>query len=302
MKTRFLRTGWLLALLACLQAGYGQADSAQGTLLRKKLIWGTAATTVIGHTGLYHIWYLDYPRQSFTWFNDNSGWMQMDKAGHAFSAFSIAHRGAEAWAATGASRKSAAVYGTLSALLFQTPIEVFDGFSAGYGASTGDLIANTAGALMAGFQHYRYGDASFLMRWSYAGSSYAAIRPNMLGSTLPERLLKDYNAQKYWISWHPRNTPVQGLPPWLGVSIGYSAKGMLGAEDNLWSDASGQVFDYTHVPRYRQWFLSPDIRLSRIPVRNKNLKSFFRLLDVYRLPMPALELSRGRLRMHAILF
>jgi len=287
-----------------LQAGgdlSSQSDTLQGRLERKSLIIGAASTTVIGHAVLYRVWYLDYPQQPFHWFNDNRGWLQMDKAGHAFSAFALAHRGAEAWKSTGANRKQSAIYGTACALLFQTPIEIFDGFSAGYGASYGDLIANTTGALLAGYQHYRLGDAPVLLRWSYAGSHYASIRPNMLGSNLPERMLKDYNAQRYWISWHPHE--VNGKwPKWLGLSLGYGANGMLGANANTWKDAAGNAFDFTHINRYRRWFIAPDIRLSRIPVRQKGLKMLFRMLDMYRLPMPALELSQGRLQMHPILF
>jgi uncharacterized protein YfiM (DUF2279 family) len=295
------------ALLCIAALGYcshltAQQDSATGRMERKKLIIGAASTTVIGHAFLYRLWYLDYPQQRFHWFNDNSGWLQMDKAGHAFSAFALAHKGAEAWKATGANQRQSALYGSLCAFAFQTPIEVFDGLSSGYGASAGDLVANTLGILLAGYQHYKYGDAPVLMRWSYAGSSFAEMRPNLLGSTLPERLLKDYNAQKYWLAWHPGNGFSANWPKWLGFSIGYGASGMLGANENRWKNANGNSFDFSHISRYRKWYFAPDIRLSRIPVRRKGLKTLFRMLDVYRLPLPAIELSQGRFHLRPLLF
>jgi uncharacterized protein YfiM (DUF2279 family) len=292
----------LLVILLYLAAGNTHAQdtlrSRQRTLISTGLGLGTVAT----HAGLYQMWYKDYPIQRFTWINDNAGWLQMDKAGHAFSAFSIAHISASVYRSTGLNRQRSAVYGTLWALGFQTPIEIFDGFSAGWGASSGDLTANTSGALLSGFQHYFLDDAPVLLRWRYGSSPYPAMRPGTLGGNPRERWLKDYNGQSYWLSYHIRKRDDSRWPAWLGIAAGYSANGMLGSEINRWTDAAGQLLDYTHVQRYRQWFIAPDIRFSRIRTRSAVLRTLFLALDVYRLPLPALELSQGRLHLHPMLF
>src|ERR1700757_2226381 len=36
---------------------------------------------------LSQVWYKDYPRTSFHFFNDNGEWLQMDKCGHATTAY-----------------------------------------------------------------------------------------------------------------------------------------------------------------------------------------------------------------------
>src|SRR5450432_2615611 len=45
---------------------------------------GIYAVTLVG---LSQLWYADYPRSSFHFFNDNGEWLQMDKAGHAYTAY-----------------------------------------------------------------------------------------------------------------------------------------------------------------------------------------------------------------------
>lgn len=295
---RRLGLGLCFLVAACSSLAQDSARSRE----RSYISIGLATGTVLTHAGLYQLWYKDYPTQRFTWINDNHGWMQMDKIGHGFSAFSIAHLSGSVYRSTGLSRQRSAVYGTLWALGFQTPIEVFDGFSAGWGASSGDLIANTGGALLAGMQHYFLDDAPVLLRWRYGSSPYPAMRPGTLGSNPRERWLKDYNGQSYWLSWHGRQRDDSRWPAWLGIAAGYSANGMLGSAENRWTDAAGQLQDYTHVQRYRQWFIAPDIRFSRIRTRSAVLRKIFLALDVYRLPLPAMELSQGRLRLHPLLF
>src|ERR1035437_7802121 len=40
------------------------------------------AAYVLSMSGLYELWYKDYPQSKFHLFNDNAEWMQMDKGGH----------------------------------------------------------------------------------------------------------------------------------------------------------------------------------------------------------------------------
>ncbi len=37
--------------------------------------------------GLYSAWYSNYPQTNFHFFNDNNEWKQVDKVGHAYSAY-----------------------------------------------------------------------------------------------------------------------------------------------------------------------------------------------------------------------
>ena len=56
-------------------------------IFNPKRTFSVVGTEIIGYTGtmvvLNNLWYKDYPRSSFHWFNDNQQWLQMDKMGHA---------------------------------------------------------------------------------------------------------------------------------------------------------------------------------------------------------------------------
>jgi hypothetical protein len=55
--------------------------------------------------------------------------------------------------------------------------------------------------------------------------------------------LKDYNGQTYWASANFKSFfPKSNLPPWLGVSVGYGAEGLFGAEENVDTDENGNVY------------------------------------------------------------
>lgn len=60
-------------------------DSLKG---RKQLVvyGGLGAATWV-HTLLYTAWYKNYPRGPFQFIDDSKEWLQMDKMGHAFSAY-----------------------------------------------------------------------------------------------------------------------------------------------------------------------------------------------------------------------
>jgi hypothetical protein len=46
------------------------------------------------------------------------------------------------------------------------------------------------------------------------------------------------------------------------------------------------------VERYRQWFFSLDVDMSKIKTKRKFLKGLFSVLNAVKIPFPALEYSR----------
>jgi len=95
--------------------------------------------------GLNSLWYKDYPRSKFHFFNDNREWLQMDKIGHGVTTYYLGKQGMDLMRWTGASEKQNRWLGGGIGFFYLTTIEVLDGFSEGWGASWGDLVANTAG-------------------------------------------------------------------------------------------------------------------------------------------------------------
>lgn len=254
--------------------------------------------TIAAHAGLYQLWYRGYPSSRFHFFNDNREWLQMDKCGHAFSSYYLGLSGIEAakWAGVPENRRwTWALFGSI----FQDPIELWDGLSSAWGASVGDLGANTFGTILSAGQEYLWHEQKIKMKFSYTASPYATIRPNALGSNFTERLLKDYNAQTYWLCYSPiRNKKFKCF----GLAFGYGANGMIGGEDNIWTDNQNIVHDRSDIKRYRQFYLGLDIDLTRIETKNNNLKTLLFVLNCIKLPSPAIELSNGKLKGHWMKF
>jgi hypothetical protein len=48
--------------------------------------------------------------------------------------------------------------------------------------------------------------------------AYAQYRPNVLGSSLAEQMLKDYNGQTYWLSIYTPSIKAQN-PKWLNLLL-----------------------------------------------------------------------------------
>jgi uncharacterized protein YfiM (DUF2279 family) len=258
---------------------------------------GLGGSTVV-HAGLYQMWYKDYPSSSFHFINDNKQWLQMDKFGHAYSAYYLSYTGIEAAQWAGVSSKNQWKWG-LFGLIFQTPIEVFDGFSAGWGASTGDLMANTFGSALCIGQHALWQEQKITMKFSYSPSSYRQERPNVLGNSFLTGLSKDYNGQSYWLCYSPlKNTKVD----FLGLGLGYGANGLLGGKENKWLDQNNQLVDRTDVKRYRQYYLSFDYNLTKIKTNNKTIKKILFVLNCIKLPSPALEFSNQKFKGHLLKF
>jgi hypothetical protein len=265
-------------------------------------VWGAS------YLALNQAWYKDYPKQSFHFFNDRKEWNQMDKGGHLWTAYQVSRLSYKLWKWAGLSDKKSAVWGGISAVAYQSIIEIQDGFSTEWGFSLSDMEANLVGA--AGFvvQQALWKDQRLQLKMSYWPYKYpddlVTRRDQLFGESLPERLLKDYNAQTYWLSANMNAFfPHSGFPKWLNIAAGYGSDGMLGGDDNKWTDRNGMDIDRSDVPRVRRYYLSLDVDLTKIKTRSKFLRTAFYLLNAVKIPAPALEMSStGKFSGHLLKF
>jgi uncharacterized protein YfiM (DUF2279 family) len=252
----------------------------------KAVYVGYASGLTAGYAGLYHLWYKQNGFGRFSFENDNRNWKQMDKAGHMMTAFQLGEFGISILRWAGAGEDRAIWHGGLSGLLFLTGMEIFDGFSSGYGFSWGDQLANVAGTALVTGQELIWGEQRFRLKYSFYPSSYADYRPELLGKNLLETLVKDYNAQTYWLSFSPHSVS-ENIPDWLCISIGYSAGGMTGGHSNPAFNSEGKpIPDFT---RYRQYFLSLDLDLSRVRTESRLIQTVFSAIGFIKFPFSALE-------------
>ena len=231
-------------------------------------------------------WYSQNTQTPFHWFNDNNEWGGMDKLGHAHTCYQISRGGVAAMRATGFSNKQAAIWGGMSGVIFMTGIEYLDGKSQNWGASPGDLLANTFGGLLGTYQALKPQSRNFCFKYSYFRNPISNVRPEMFGNSPVSRMLKDYNGQTYWLS-----VPVSKKYPFLLASIGYGINGYYGGTDNFFENKNG-LQDYSSVPRYSEFYASIDIDFRKVPTRSKFLKKAFFLMNYFKFPFPALEVSK----------
>ncbi|MEE9372704.1 MAG: DUF2279 domain-containing protein [Saprospiraceae bacterium] len=292
------------------------------SLQNSRLTWTTTVLSIGYGTTTYLLneaWYNDYPRSSFHFYNDWGEWEHMDKIGHIFSSQfqSIYAYHLYKWA--GVADKKSITYGALTALLFQSTIEVLDGFSSQWGFSVPDFGANVLGASLFVVQQATWGSQNILFKVSGGVRSYDQMvtsnsgqsillndrADDLFGNNAPSRLLKDYNAQTYWVSLNIKEIiNAKKWPNWLNMSIGYGAENMFGGFDNSWL-ADDKYFNLKErdFPRYHQFYFSPDIDLTRIPTKSKFVKSLLQILNVFKVPFPTLEItSNGGFYFHFIKF
>ena len=254
-------------------------------------------------------WYKDYPKTSFHTFNDSKEWLQMDKIGHSWAAYNSARASAAMWTWTGVGTKKATWIGGLSSTVYLTVIEILDAHSPKWGWSWADMGANVFGSGLFIGQQLGWHEQRIQFKFSFHRKNYSDPMLNdrsddLFGSSLTERMLKDYNGQTYWLSANLKSFfPGSDLPAWLNVAIGYGADGMFGGFENKWTNGDpGSPIDRTDIKRYRQWYLAPDIKFSNIKTKKKGLKILFATLDAFKFPSPGLELSKGKLKVNALYF
>lgn len=253
-------------------------------------LWVIGSAHATAYTGtllmLDQMWYRDYPRSSFHWFNDWDEWKQMDKVAHFTNAYHLSRLSYHSFRWTGLTNHRAALWGSISGSVFLTTVEILDGFSAQWGASAGDLAANTLGSLLFFSQQTAWQQQKIVLKYSFSNSRLHPYRPELLGNNLLENIVKDYNGLTFWLSLNPDALGVTylKLPPWLNLAIGFGATGMLGGTTNPVPDGT-----IPFMQRSRQFYLSPDIDYTRIPTQSTTLRHLFTALNFIKFPAPALE-------------
>ncbi len=246
---------------------------------------------------LSSVWYTA-PKDKFTFFNDANNWMQMDKVGHFYAASQLTQRGAELFKWAGVSKHKSLLFGSIFGLGFQTSFELLDGFSPNYGFSWSDAGANALGTANYVAQDLLWDEQKVKLKFSAHLTDYAKYRPNVLGQTVAERVLKDYNGQTYWISFSPvslfnLNT---NFPEWINLSFGYSVEELL--YGNI---EETYLIDIPWRP-YRKYLLSLDIDLEKLKVKKPWLIAFFKQVNTLKIPLPTIGFSERGTKLYGLYF
>lgn len=278
------------------------------------------AATVVG---LNQVWYANYPRSNFHFFNDWHGWRKMDKMGHAFTAYFESKLICDLYRWSGVDSSNSAIIGAGAGLIFQGSLEILDAYSTEWGFSIGDVAFNTLGASLFLAQELFWKEQRIRLKLGFHLPKYSSTPIKAINSdeytTLADRahslygssvtsILKEYNGQTIWASVNIAsflNNKPKYLPSWLNVAVGYGIENIYGADHNWWTNKNGSIFvaDPIQYPRLSQYYFSLDIDFERIKTNKKWLKTVFKILNVFKLPFPTLELnSKGDFRFRALYF
>lgn len=243
--------------------------------------------------GLSQIWYDDKNKTSWHVFDDSREWLQMDKVGHFYTANKISNLTYDLYRWSGLKNKTASLIGFGVGFGYQLTFECLDAVGKKWGFSWSDVGANTLGSSMFLAQQLAWKEQRLLVKFSYSPSPYAKYRPQVLGETFSERLLKDYNGQTYWLSVSPGSfLKSSKFPEWLCFSLGYSVDAKLHGDKNVYStiyDGSSMTFT-----AQRQFLLSLDIDFSKIPVKKKWLRAILKQFNYLKIPFPTLILTGNK--------
>lgn len=285
MRRTFISVSFFLAVFV-------NAQRLDSLYLRKGITHAALSTAAVGSlVALNQIWYAPYSSGNFHLFNDSNQWMQMDKMGHAFTGYFITSEinRLHNWASDNKQPWVGAVY----AMSYLSALEIMDGFSTGWGFSGSDMLANGVGVGLSVAQSRLFDRQVFIPKFSFSRSPYAVLRPETLGSTYAEQLLKDYNGQTYWVS-----VPLASLinlpkgVKWICISLGYGCDSKLVGTQNTWNGFNAR----------RQVYLSLDIDCSSLAPRHPKLNKLLTHLNWIKVPFPSLEFSSDKTRFHWISF
>jgi hypothetical protein len=251
---------------------------------------------VLGET-----WYKDRDRAPFHFYNDNQGFLQVDKFGHIFGSYVYSYIGYHFLKNSGFTRSESLYFGATLGFVLMFPIEIMDGIHEGYGFSWGDIGANTLGSALVLGQDLLFKEQIVKYKFSYWQSDYSEKANGYLGKTTMERMLKDYNGHTYWLSM-PINKILnyKEIPPWLNIAVGYGANGMYGEYQNI---SAYNGVDIPNTVRYRQYLLSLDIDWTNIETDSEFLRFILKGLTFIKLPFPAIEYNFiGKIKWHWIYY
>ena len=264
---------------------------------QKTVPLGTIAFGSMSFLALNEMWYKDYPRSSFHFFNDGNEWLQMDKVGHAFSTYQLNQFFFNQYQRTGYDMKRSLRNATISSLSYMTTIEILDGFSTDWGFSTIDFCANLSGSLLHLIQQKKWSEQKIQMKFSYHETPFAKYNPSQLGDNFQQRVFKDYNGQTYWLSFNStllfnKNNTFRDV---LSLSIGYSASEMTNAKTNN--------FIVNNFQGHREFLFSFDADLNRVKWKRKGLKKVMRIFNVIKVPLPTMKIrENGNISFHLFYF
>lgn len=255
------------------------ADSGEIYTGRVILVAGVLAGSMVAvHLYQQQGWWADN-RAPFHFEEDLHYGLWADKIGHFYgtTVWSYSIRKTLEWA--NVPERASLWWGSGGALLFQTFLEIEDGFST-WGFDRVDFAFDLLGAAWPIAQHYAPALQSFNLKLSYHPSPLLGTAGGEGFEGQKHLVFDDYEGQTFWLSMRVHDFLPHGAksawPDFLCLAVGYGARNITGANP-------------TPVV-----FLAPDLDMTRIiPQSSSFLKTLGEALNFIHMPLPAVQISPG---------
>ncbi len=262
------------------QTSLSNSDTLPGiNSCRLYIVAGALAGTMTTlHIYQQNGWWKDN-RRSFHFQEDLVYSLGVDKIGHFYGTSALAFTISKSLQWANMEEKQSLWYGAGGGLLFETFLEIEDGFST-WGFDRVDFLADVGGALWPIGQYHFSLLREVDLKLSYHPSP---LLDNSGGTGFKGQkhiVGDDYEGQTFWLSTHLRTilpSPIkQSVPEFLCLALGYGSRDILGE----------------HGSPYRVWLIALDIDVRKIlPVEIPWVKTLSESINFIHLPMPAVQIS-----------
>jgi hypothetical protein len=236
----------------------------------------TGGILVAVHLYQQNAWWKDH-RTKFHVREDLTYACNVDKLGHLYAASALTFGFGKSFQWAGFDESSSLFWGAIGSMVFQTVIEVEDGFSTYWGFDRVDYASDIIGAWYPYLQNRVPVLKNFQFRFSYLPKD--AGQPSAIpGQT--KAIFDDYEGQTIWLTVTPHEllpeTWKSWWPKWIAVALGVSVR------NNVSPD------------RHLVWYLAPDLDMREIvPQSSGFLRALGEALNFFHFPMPAVRIAPG---------
>lgn len=244
---------------------------------RLALVGGTLFGSMVAiHIYQQNGWWKDN-RAPFHFHEDLEYGLQVDKIGHFYGGYVMGYAIQKCVQWANISERDAIWIGAAGGLLFQTYVEVEDGFST-WGFDRVDFASDVGGAAWLVGRHYVPYLQNFDLKLSYHSSPLLGTTGGTGFQRQQHLVIDDYEGQTFWMSLKmDRLLPESMKPYWpdfLCLALGYGARDVAGSNP------------------HRVIFLAPDLDMTKvIPPKTSFLKTLGEVLNFIHLPLPAVRIS-----------
>lgn len=248
-------------------------DSSSINYYKLSAIGGvTIGGFIYGHALQSDIWWKGEKSSfRFEWDYDWKYALGADKFGHFFFPYLMTNVYSDAFQWSGIEKKKSLYYAASLAFLYQTYIEIRDGFSKEWGFSWGDFTANTMGAAYPILQE----EIPFLKNINMKLSFYPSERFKNNSHSV---IMDDYESTYHWLTFNIYNFLPDNIkswyPKWINLALGHGVREL----------------DFPNGGRH-EIFIALDWNLEALPGESSFIKLLKKYLNFYKLPAPAVQIT-----------